>query len=55
MKTRPCADCAKPTTVAYRIRTSAVAAWRFVCPSCLPLAQASVGYRYGGTWKGARH
>lgn len=55
MKTKPCADCAEPTAVAYRVRTAAASAWHFVCPQCLPASQGRAGYVYGGTWKGARH
>jgi len=55
MKLKTCADCAKPTAVAYRVSSSPQASWRFVCPHCLPAAQQRQGYRYGGTWKGARH
>ena len=55
MKTKDCARCARATTVAYRFQITPVAAWLFACPECLPLEQAKPGYRYGGTWKGARH
>jgi len=55
MKTKACAVCAQQTTVAYRIQVSPATAWVFVCPPCLPAEQGKSGYRYGGTWKGARH
>ncbi|MDO9452404.1 MAG: hypothetical protein Q7J29_06030 [Stagnimonas sp.] len=55
MKTKDCAVCAQPTLVAYRIQIAPTVAWVFVCLSCLPAEQAKPGYRYGGTWKGARH
>lgn len=55
MKTKACAVCHRPTAVAYRIQIAPALNWVFVCPVCLPAGQAKVGYRYGGTWKGARH
>lgn len=55
MKTKDCAVCHQPAAVAYRIQVAPAVAWVFVCPACLPAEQAKVGYRYGGTWKGARH
>lgn len=55
MKTKDCAVCVRPTAVAYRIQIAPAMVWIFVCPACLPAEQAKVGYRYGGTWKGARH
>ena len=55
MKTKSCAACGSPTAVAYRIQIAPVMTWVFVCPRCLPAEQAKPGYRYGGTWKGARH
>lgn len=55
MKTKPCTRCGRAATVAYRFRIAPAKAWLFACPTCLPAEQAKPGYRYGGTWKGARH
>ncbi len=55
MRTKACARCAQATAVAYRVQLSPALTWLFVCPACLPAEQARPGYRYGGTWKGARH
>ncbi|MES2885534.1 MAG: hypothetical protein V4709_12050 [Pseudomonadota bacterium] len=55
MKTKLCACCARATAIAYRFQISPAAVWLFACPDCLPSEQAKTGYRYGGTWKGARH
>lgn len=55
MKTKACVRCTHATAVAYRVQPSAAEGWLFVCPSCLPAEQGKPGYRYGGTWKGARH
>ncbi|MCX7070494.1 MAG: hypothetical protein NTW01_05800 [Gammaproteobacteria bacterium] len=42
-------------TAACRFQIAPAKTWRFACPACLPAEQARPGYRYGGTWKGARH
>ena len=55
MKTKPCVRCAQAVTVAYRFQIAPSKDWQFACPVCLPAEQTKPGYRYGGTWKGARH
>ena len=55
-KTKPCAACAKPALVAYRVRRTAAVVWEFVCPDCLAgVRTGNPHYVYGGTWKGERH
>ncbi|MEL6534415.1 MAG: hypothetical protein AAFQ98_03330 [Bacteroidota bacterium] len=55
MKTKTCPTCQQEHTVMYRIQIQKGKTWIFVCPTCLPGHQAGAFYRYGGTWKGARH
>ena len=55
VKLKPCDCCARSVAVAYRFQIAPGKGWRFACSACLPAEQARPGYRYGGTWKGARH
>ena len=55
MKTKTCPYCQQASSVMYRIQVQKGKEWIFVCPECLPNCQKQAQYRYGGTWKGARH
>ncbi len=55
MKTKPCARCDQPATLAYRFQLAPAKQWLFACAQCLAVEQQKTGYRYGGTWNGARH
>lgn len=51
-----CSICSQSAPVLFRIRTEdpvtgEMTPWRFLCDRCLPAAQQSPGYTYGGTWK----
>ncbi|MEM1214362.1 MAG: hypothetical protein AAGJ82_01660 [Bacteroidota bacterium] len=55
MKTKVCATCKEEHTVLFRIQIRKGKVWLFVCKSCCEQHQKGAFYRYGGTWKGARH
>ncbi len=55
MKKKPCFKCFNEVSVAYRVQIAPEKKWHFACAACLPAEQSKPGYRYGGTWKGARH
>ncbi len=55
MKTKICASCNKEESVMYRVQIQKGKTWIFVCESCCKKLQRGAYYRYGGTWKGARH
>ncbi len=55
MKTKTCATCQEEHTVLYRVQIRKGKEWIFVCKGCCEEHQKKPHYRYGGTWKGARH
>ncbi|WP_170254788.1 hypothetical protein [Phaeodactylibacter luteus] len=55
MKTKDCALCGKPGEVMFRVQLGKGKPWVFVCKPCCEAEREKPGYRYGGTWKGARH
>lgn len=55
MKTKICELCQIEESILYRIQIEKGKTWLFVCKSCCENAQKLENYKYGGTWKGARH
>ena len=55
MKTKVCVLCSVVETTLYRIQIQKGKTWIFVCKTCCIQAKTKPEYRYGGTWKGARH
>lgn len=55
MKTKACDRCLQDVRIAYRFQIAPSKIWQFACAECLKLEKARPGYRYGGTWNGARH
>lgn len=49
-----CQHCQKPHRTLYRVRTSLLSDWQFICPDCMPIVQQyTPRYQYGGTWQQA--
>ncbi|MGF1537259.1 MAG: hypothetical protein ACFB4J_12370 [Elainellaceae cyanobacterium] len=51
-----CSACFQSASVLFRVRiedavTGELTPWLFLCDRCVPTAQQSPGYVYGGTWK----
>lgn len=55
MKTKICASCQKEETTLFRVQITKGKIWIFVCAECCNKVKSEPAYRYGGTWKGARH
>ena len=55
MKTKSCHICKTDDNILFRIQLEKGKIWIFVCKSCCENAQKLENYKYGGTWKGARH
>lgn len=55
MKTKACILCRQLVRLAYRYQIAPSKTWQFACGECLSLEKMRPGYRYGGTWNGARH
>ncbi|MEL6834441.1 MAG: hypothetical protein AAFP77_15710 [Bacteroidota bacterium] len=55
MKTKTCHTCKQDFSVMFRVQLQKGQAWVFVCETCCKQHQKGTFYRYGGTWKGARH
>ena len=55
MKTKSCHICKTDYSILFRIQIDKGKIWIFVCKSCCENSQKLENYKYGGTWKGARH
>ncbi len=55
MQTKLCDICEREVPTLFRIQIQKGKIWVFVCKSCCENAQKLENYKYGGTWKGARH
>ena len=55
MKTKKCDICKNEDKVMFRIQIQIGKTWLFVCKTCCEKSQKLENYKYGGTWKGARH